>query len=188
MPREARPPLDSARTKGILSPQKSPMKYDIAQRHNSCAMTDSSARIPLNDDRAEKSVRFQSRQALHEIQMNQIKAAATPVRKRRSLAHPSSGSPRTPSTQTQDNEGSPGLAVVGSAVTPMKRVPILANFEEWMKMATDNVRLRYAQNENREADTHTEDKRREFLELCPYRLLSRHVLAKGGRWGKFPEG
>ncbi len=28
--------------------------------------------------------------------------------------------------------------VSNSAVTPMKRVPILANFEEWMKMATDN--------------------------------------------------
>lgn len=28
--------------------------------------------------------------------------------------------------------------VGGKAVTPMKRVPILANFEEWMKMATDN--------------------------------------------------
>ena len=28
--------------------------------------------------------------------------------------------------------------VGGTAVTPMKRVPILANFEEWMKMATDN--------------------------------------------------
>lgn len=27
---------------------------------------------------------------------------------------------------------------LGRAVTPMKRVPILANFEEWMKMATDN--------------------------------------------------
>lgn len=26
----------------------------------------------------------------------------------------------------------------GAVVTPMKRVPILANFEEWMKMATDN--------------------------------------------------
>lgn len=26
----------------------------------------------------------------------------------------------------------------GTGVTPMKRVPILANFEEWMKMATDN--------------------------------------------------
>jgi len=30
------------------------------------------------------------------------------------------------------------VVVVGSGVTPMKRVPILANFEEWMKMATDN--------------------------------------------------
>jgi len=30
--------------------------------------------------------------------------------------------------------------VAGTAVTPMKRVmPLLANFEEWMKMATDNV-------------------------------------------------
>lgn len=28
--------------------------------------------------------------------------------------------------------------VSGTAATPMKRVPILANFEEWMKMATDN--------------------------------------------------
>jgi len=28
--------------------------------------------------------------------------------------------------------------ISNSAVTPMKRVPILANFEEWMKMATDN--------------------------------------------------
>jgi len=30
------------------------------------------------------------------------------------------------------------FVVGGAAVTPMKRVPILANFEEWMKMATDN--------------------------------------------------
>lgn len=30
------------------------------------------------------------------------------------------------------------MIVGGSAVTPLKRVPILANFEEWMKMATDN--------------------------------------------------
>ncbi len=28
--------------------------------------------------------------------------------------------------------------VGGTAVTPMKRVPLLANFEAWMKMATDN--------------------------------------------------
>jgi condensin complex subunit 2 len=38
-----------------------------------------------------------------------------------------------------DDGDSRGFVVSGSAVTPMKRaVPILANFEEWMKMATDN--------------------------------------------------
>ena len=42
------------------------------------------------------------------------------------------GDPQTPDNQEND------LNVVGTAVTPMKRVPILANFEEWMKMATDN--------------------------------------------------
>jgi condensin complex subunit 2 len=30
--------------------------------------------------------------------------------------------------------------VAGTAVTPMRRVvPLVANFEEWMKLATDNV-------------------------------------------------
>jgi condensin complex subunit 2 len=43
--------------------------------------------------------------------------------------------PNTPS-QDQDHD-MPDVA--GTAVTPMKRVmPLLANFEEWMKMATDN--------------------------------------------------
>lgn len=37
------------------------------------------------------------------------------------------------------DDDSRGFVVSGTAVTPMKRaVPILANFEEWMKMATDN--------------------------------------------------
>jgi condensin complex subunit 2 len=50
--------------------------------------------------------------------------------------------PRTPRQRKSlrdmvlDDEGQ--LMVGGKAVTPMKRVPILANFEEWMKMATDN--------------------------------------------------
>jgi condensin complex subunit 2 len=58
--------------------------------------------------------------------------------------------PRTPARagrSAKDREGSAmlidddsrGFVVSGTAVTPMKRaVPILANFEEWMKMATDN--------------------------------------------------
>jgi condensin complex subunit 2 len=91
-------------------------------------------RIPLNDDRQEKANRLHSRQAQHEVHMNQIKAAATPMRKRRSLL---GQSPHTPGENDENELPSIG----GSAVTPMKRVPILANFEEWMKMATDNVSL-----------------------------------------------
>lgn len=64
--------------------------------------------------------------------MNHIRAAATPVRRRQSII---GGNLSTP--ENRENDGMP--AVGGNAVTPMKRVPILANFEEWMKMATDNV-------------------------------------------------
>lgn len=117
------------------------------------------SRLCLNDDRPEKAARLQSRQALHDVQMNQIKAAAaSPMRKmnahdNHSNKRPASSSPRTPRSaaanardgdrgkENNDPHGSsPGLlnVVSHSAVTPMKRVPILANFEEWMKMATDN--------------------------------------------------
>ena len=91
------------------------------------------ARIPLNDDKQEKAKRLQSRQAQHESQMDQIRAAATPVRRKRSLV----GGSQSPHTPGQDPLRR--LSVGGNAVTPMKRVPILANFEEWMKLATDNV-------------------------------------------------
>jgi condensin complex subunit 2 len=90
--------------------------------------------IPLNDDKEEKAQRLQNRQALHSRQMDQIKAAAaTPQRKRRSMAFAGDG----PATPSQDDDHDP-YGVRGDHVTPMKRVPILANFEEWMKMATDN--------------------------------------------------
>lgn len=64
--------------------------------------------------------------------MSQIRSAATPLRKRRSLI----GGADSPHTPLNGDDG--GFRVGGNAVTPMKRVPILANFEEWMKMATDN--------------------------------------------------
>lgn len=54
-------------------------------------------------------------------------------------ASPSSN-PRTPRSRSdrfRDDEDD-DVVISGTAVTPMKRVPILANFEEWMKMATDN--------------------------------------------------
>jgi condensin complex subunit 2 len=94
-------------------------------------------RIPLNDDAQEKAKRLQSRHALHEVQMNQIKAAASPSRRNTGLDHmnssPSSG-PRTP----RRGQGKENDLVGGNVLTPVKRVPLLANFEEWMKMATDN--------------------------------------------------
>ena len=99
-------------------------------------------RIPLNDDRQEKAVRLQSRQALHDLQMNSLKAAASPVRKLNNYNRAASDSPKTPrnhAAKGKENAEDGGLSVVAtSSMTPLKRVPILANFEEWMKMATDN--------------------------------------------------
>jgi condensin complex subunit 2 len=95
----------------------------------------------LNDDRQEKAIRFQSRQALHDIQINQIKAAASPVRKPSTNAM--NASPQTPhrhNVRGKENYEDDAIlsAVPNGSTTPIKRVPILANFEEWMKMATDN--------------------------------------------------
>ncbi|OAL27222.1 hypothetical protein AYO20_09820 [Fonsecaea nubica] len=119
-------------------------------------------RLALNDDKGEKVARLQSRHALQEIHMNEIRAAASPMRKlnqrRRESSYSNlSDAPRTPRTsdygsqvrrrgglnnpQRQMSEhprNSMGRVAEDNGVTPMKRVPILANFEEWMKMATDN--------------------------------------------------
>ncbi|OJJ36809.1 hypothetical protein ASPWEDRAFT_429430 [Aspergillus wentii DTO 134E9] len=87
----------------------------------------------------EKAARMEARQARHDLQMNQIKAAVkTPMPGRRYTdydyaADLSPGDRRRSRGRGRDSD------VHGQrAVTPMKRVPILANFEEWMKMATDN--------------------------------------------------
>ncbi|KAI9819054.1 MAG: hypothetical protein M1832_004096 [Thelocarpon impressellum] len=128
MPRVANPPRANARPTAkhlaAESPFKSPMK------------------ISLNDDAQEKAVRLQSRQALHDIQMNQLKAAASPMRRLNNHARAASSSPKTSATyEARGKENGDGLelAVVGgTGASPVKRVPLLANFEEWMKMATDN--------------------------------------------------
>jgi condensin complex subunit 2 len=107
-------------------------------------------RIPLNDDAQEKAQRSHGRKAAHEAQINQLRAAATSTPRKSSAslndlqhAEPPSSSPRTPRRRKSGNhtiilDDDEPLMVGGKAVTPMKRVPILANFEEWMKMATDN--------------------------------------------------
>ncbi|KAK7739996.1 hypothetical protein SLS53_005590 [Cytospora paraplurivora] len=86
---------------------------------------------------------------LQEAQVNKLKAAAaTPLRKAgvnlNDLENesPASAPPsrqKTPRPRPRETVGDDDDVVVsGTAVTPMKRVPLLANFEEWMKMATDN--------------------------------------------------
>jgi condensin complex subunit 2 len=146
MPRVVNAPRASGRSKQHAAPlSQSPLKYDGEfLRQLRTLLTVPSNRLPLNDDVQEKAVRLQSRQALHDLQLNQIKAAASPMRKLDSYNRAASSSPRTPRGSSggkgkeKENEGV--QAVGGAIVTPMKRVPILANFEEWMKMATDNVR------------------------------------------------
>ncbi|CAK7242897.1 MAG: hypothetical protein STHCBS139747_004400 [Sporothrix thermara] len=146
----------------------------------------SPVKIPLNDDVQEKAARMQSRQAMHDAQINQLKAAATPTSRKvanmrlddlENSTLSSSASPRTPrgertprgrskrqslakeaiaavaaaaaagnrsmlsnrgGADNDDDDDDDRVVVGGAVVTPMKRVPILANFEEWMKMATDN--------------------------------------------------
>ncbi|KAI8228267.1 Condensin complex subunit 2 [Colletotrichum sp. SAR 10_77] len=116
---------------------------------NASPFKNSPVKIPLNDDVEEKARRAQSRHALQERQKNELKAAAaTPLRKgRHSLEDiensPGGSRPKTPGARgsrarTVVDEDDDDIVVSGSTVTPMKRVPILANFEEWMKMATDN--------------------------------------------------
>ncbi|SPO00807.1 related to condensin complex component cnd2 [Cephalotrichum gorgonifer] len=100
-------------------------------------------KIPLNDDAGEKARRLHSRQALQEAQINQLKLAATPRKGSARMATDSpSSNPQTPRRRGTgrglNDDDDDDVMVSGSAVTPMKRVPLLANFEEWMKMATDN--------------------------------------------------
>ena len=142
MPRVANGPR--ANLAAAISPQKQPpIKSIKVPSPQASVIRLILSRIPLHDDRREKAVRLQSRQALHDLQMDQIKAAASPMRRTSNQERNPSSSPKTPQGYRADgkeNREGGGLlgAIGGGVMTPMKRVPILANFEEWMKMATDN--------------------------------------------------
>ncbi|KAI0895013.1 barren [Annulohypoxylon nitens] len=126
MPRVAQVPRASVSSRTTSGSSGSPFKSPL--------------KIPLNDDAQEKKGRLHSRRALHERQINDLQAAAaTPAKKR--LADLDNGSPRSnPRTPRRAGDDDDDVYVAGTntGVTPMKRMPILANFEEWMKMATDN--------------------------------------------------
>ncbi|KAI1433752.1 condensin complex subunit 2/barren [Xylaria sp. CBS 124048] len=129
MPRVAQVPRASLGGRTASGSSASPFKSPI--------------KIPLNDDVSEKKGRFHSRKALYEKQINELQQAATTPKKGFRLADLDGATPRSnPRTPRRgvprDDADEDDVVVVGNGVTPMKRVPILANFEEWMKMATDN--------------------------------------------------
>ncbi|EGD85479.1 hypothetical protein H112_06383 [Trichophyton rubrum D6] len=127
MPRVANPPVKSRHGRGSSKPASNTTPHKNTPR-----------KMPLNDDAGEKVARLHSRQAQYDLQMDQIKAAVkTPMPPRRFNTYDGvSDSPHTPRGSVRRRESD--VDGLGRAVTPMKRVPILANFEEWMKMATDN--------------------------------------------------
>lgn len=90
------------------------------------------AESSLNDDSAEKRKRREERVANKHLERKKVVAAATHGSPLRNSNHTIPTSPpRTPNGTV--------LQSVDGPHTPVRKVPILANFEEWMKMATDNV-------------------------------------------------
>lgn len=109
--------------------QRTKPTHRVGVHHKSLAVESS-----LNDDSAEKRQRREERVANKHLERKKVVAAATahgsPLRNNTHTAPTSP--PRTPN-------GTVLQAVVDGPHSPVRKVPVLANFEEWMKMATDNV-------------------------------------------------
>jgi len=107
--------------------QRNKIAHKVGIHHKNLA--DSS----LNDDSAEKRARREERVANKNLERKKVVAAATHGSPLRNSTTTPSSPPRTPNGTL--------LQAVDGLHEPVKKVPILANFEEWMKMATDNVCL-----------------------------------------------
>ncbi|KTW31394.1 hypothetical protein T552_00039 [Pneumocystis carinii B80] len=84
----------------------------------------SAQHVPLNDDVEEKQLRRKERTEHDEKNRNMLITPSTPYKQMKS---------RMNSPNTTNNTD-----ISFSGFTSAPKVPILANFEEWMKMATDN--------------------------------------------------
>lgn len=87
----------------------------------------------INDDSAEKRARREERVANKHLERKKVVAAAA------THGSPLRNSMGTTGTPPRTPNGTVLQAVDDRPHTPVRKVPILANFEEWMKMATDNV-------------------------------------------------
>jgi condensin complex subunit 2 len=109
--------------------QRTKSAHRVGVPHKSLAVESS-----LNDDSAEKRQRREERVANKHLERKKVVAAAT-----------THGSPlrnnthTTPTSPPRTPNGTVLQSVVDGPHSPVRKVPVLANFEEWMKMATDNV-------------------------------------------------
>lgn len=132
-----KPSLSTTNTPPPQSLTMPRLRHSTPRRQSNFSSPAKTAQIPLNDDTAEKAKRHKRRTILQDMQMNKIAAAAVTPGRRVTIG----GEDRGESPVNTPLRG--GVAGDGpsDAVTPLRKVPILANFEEWMKLATDNVRL-----------------------------------------------
>ena len=117
--------------------QRMKPSHRVGAPHKSLA-----AESSLNDDSAEKRRRREERAANKHLEHKKVVAAATTST---TAAH---GSPLRnanhviPTSPPRTPNGTLLRTVAEPPNSPVRKVPILANFEEWMKMATDNVHSR----------------------------------------------
>ncbi|KAF8475726.1 condensin complex subunit 2/barren [Kalaharituber pfeilii] len=90
-------------------------------------------KIPLNDDDAEKAKRLKKRSMLQEVQIRRqsFANAGTPRKGLDDGEGSVEGTPKTPRNVSL-------LKETANPITPLRRAPLVVNFEEWMKMANDN--------------------------------------------------
>jgi condensin complex subunit 2 len=140
MPRVASNPVGARGSRQMLASPAKPSSAKSVHTHlGSCSPNSrldaniDLRRLSIADDGSEKAARLQSRKAMQELHLNNLQSAVSPMRKQPSNID-SPGTPRSKARRARESLTN----VDQSAATPMKKIPLLANFEEWMKLATDN--------------------------------------------------
>lgn len=188
-PRRARSPnapelhaddIDQESEPDTPRPQKSHLKKRLSEVHHTDpdgSFTNSdTGRVPLkavniNDDAAEKRRRRKS------TKINVIENAH---------AGPSSEGAHDQAEGGEHSRGTKQKQQLNTLAPPIINVSMdvmSSNFEEWMKMATDNVSSLnlYSPQNDFDNGNPAENQRSELMELRPHRLFSRYVAAKERR-------
>ena len=154
---------------------------DVYAPEHDESFTSDSGRTPLqsvnmNDDMAEKRRRRKSAKVAMAAQISEPSEAG-PSSEGATAEQGGADAPTGAAAHLRTKQ-----QLMSVAQAPIINVPLdvmSSNFEEWMKMATDNVRrslipIHAVANDRLET---AENQRSQLMELCAHRLLPRHVLA-----------